>query len=195
MSVWQISDNLESSLQDIVRSSLDRTFKRLQRELENVRRREDFKERAVILCTWPVVGQQQGPGSLIIDVLLDYFQLDREKAVARYKRHHGFIIDHFSSASAPQHVQLLGWTCPGPSEQVLDQIAQIADNCTKPSWGLNFRSVFRATYTYVMYWDLGWESLPPLTKDRKKLWPFESDEGEGGWHVGESPVMHNPEQE
>lgn len=61
-------------------------------------------------------------------------------------------------------------------------MAKIADNCAKPLWGDNFRSVFRETYRYVMHWD--WEARVPAEEDGEdREWLLEYYNKK--WDVGE----------
>lgn len=179
ITVWQIQDDIAASFRTSVRDLLDRTCQGMEKEVQNIPK--TLKEKAVIVCCWPVVGQQKGPGFHITEVLCELFNLDKATVTSKYVAHHGFIVDHIS-----HNVQLLGWTRPGPTKEVLDQIAKIADKCVKPIWGDNFRSVFRTTYEYVMPWTLGWETRRP-EKESEKPWFFEYD-GEmrmGSWYQGE----------
>lgn len=180
-SVWQITDDLAVSFRETVRTALDQTFQGMQQEVATIQQRQDLKDRAVVICTWPAVGQQTGPGFHIIDVLCDYFHLDKTK-LAKYGAHHGFIVNHASKK--PSSTKLVGWTRPGPSERVLDGISQIADNCAKPIWGDNFRSVFHTTYEYVMPPALGW--MPRVVdEEEEKPWLFEYDHNKGSWYIRE----------
>ncbi|KJX95952.1 hypothetical protein TI39_contig852g00001, partial [Zymoseptoria brevis] len=168
MVAWQISNSLAVSFKRAVRAGLDRTFKHMDREVKTIRQSNELKRRAVIVCFWPVVGGITGPGPHAIDVLCDYFDLDRATVVDPYTAHHGFIIDH--SQRIPPII--LGWTRPGPTPWVMDEIAKIAEKCNKPVWGDNFWSVLTATYEYVFPGRLGWEDETP-PKDGTFPWCIE----------------------
>ncbi|CZT21212.1 uncharacterized protein RCC_07074 [Ramularia collo-cygni] len=181
MSVWQIPDNLGPSLRNVVRGMLESTFKGKEHEVKSIQQRQDLKDRAIIVCFWPTVGQQSGPGPHVIDTLCEYFHLDQKKLIGANAVHHGFIVDHFDKLS--QRTRLLGWTRPGPSPQVLDEIAKLADNCTTRPWGDNFRSIFQTTYEYVMPSTLGCQRIGKEQEARP--WVFGYDYSQGAWGVRE----------
>ena len=178
---WQLPLDLVSSFKDIIRSSLDQSFAGMQEELEKIRASEDLKDSVVVVCPWQVVGGQKATGFYIIEVLCEYFQLSRAKLATKFGAQHGFIVNHRT-----KEVQLVGWTRPGPTERDFDEIAWIANNCSKPTWGENFRSVFRATWEYVFPDALGWEMLLPGGKDGRggDSWLFEFDGDKGVWTRG-----------
>ncbi|CZT20551.1 uncharacterized protein RCC_06409 [Ramularia collo-cygni] len=188
-SVYQVPDALAEYFKLAVKTSLDHVFKGKEQDVETIRRREDLKARAVVVSTWLVVGGQKGPGFYIIDVLCDYFQLDKLKLASKCSAHHGFVVDHCDQSS--QSLHLLGWTRPAPDEKVFDEISKLADSCPEPGWDEKFMSIYRTTYEWVMPWNAGWWARPLLNAGEKKPFRFryyhdeaESGKGRGKWGVG-----------
>lgn len=52
----------------------------------------------------------------------------------------------------------------------LDEMAKIAENGGRPTFGENLRSVFRATYVYVMNFSLGYKVGVPDSNDEEGPW-------------------------
>jgi hypothetical protein len=176
---WQIPSALHTSFQNAVRKQLDHTFSGVPEVVRKIQQSKVLKERVVLVSFWPTVGGQTGPASLAIDVVCQYFLLDKAKLLNKCGVNHGFIIDH--SDKSPRGTTLLGWDCPGPAPQVLDEIALLADNCDKPAWGENFKSILNATYTYVMPDTLGWKTRG-LQKDQENFpWYIEYEAQSGTW--------------
>lgn len=164
-------------------------FEGREQDVETIRSRGDLKERAVVVSTWQIVGGGKGPGFHIIDVLCEYFQLDKLKLASRCSAHHGFIVDNYDRT--PQSLHLMGWRLPAPTEHVFDEISKLADGCPKPGWDEKFMAIYTTTYEWVMPWSAGWwaRPLPTAGEERPVCFRYFNDEDEGGegrgsWRVG-----------
>lgn len=132
---------------------------------------------------WPVVAGQKGLGFYIIDAFVITSISTGPKWRASTLLNTGFVVHNFDKTA--RTVQPLGWTMPGPREQVFDQIAKIADNGANPLWSENFRLVFRVTYQYKMPRTLSWDTPAPVNDGEEKLWFLRYDASTEIWDIGE----------
>ena len=166
---WQIPKHLSRSFRAAIRSNLQDLFKELQTELKSFQQREDLKARSIVVCPWRSLCGRKGPGFHFIEVLCEFFHLDRARILESPNlSYHGFIVDHFDKS--PSGTTMLGWTRPNPSEKDHDLMAEIANQGAKDYWGENMRSVFRATHDYVMPFSLGWTLGVPDEEKENTEW-------------------------
>lgn len=174
---WQVPTELEISFRKSVRWCLNKAFQDMQQELKAFHQSEDLRAKAVIICPWQTIDGKKSTGGHFIDVLCEFFHLDRNIVVNKQIAH-GFIIDH----SLPEKVEYLGWTRPGPTDRDFDEMGKLAHGGSKAAWSENVRSVFRATYEYVMPFSLGWKTGLESSDPPKAPWSMEFRDGQ--WYTG-----------
>lgn len=66
-----------------------------------------------------------------------------------------------ATETTPQSLHLLRWTPFGPTEDVFDEVPELADDCVEREWNVNSLSVCGGTHRQILTCDAaGWWIRP-----------------------------------